>query len=236
MKTNLRWRLAGLAIIVSVLSGCLKSEDPAPSAPKAYISLMHLAPTAPALDVFFDNSRVSNTPFTPGSVTSGYNAVDRGIFAIRFKKTSSDSLVAEVPLTHYDSLSFYTLVIYNQQVDGPAKVVRIKDDFAGLESTKPYYRFFHASPNTGAIDLYIDNIRVESDRSHIDNAGYDPFNKFSATTSGHHTIQARLAGTDTVVATANIDMIQGNAYTFFLKGLEGGTGNNQLTLSILRAI
>jgi hypothetical protein len=239
MKTNiLRWSLA-MAAAVFVLSGCLKSVDPpAPTPPKTYISIMHLAPTAPSLDVFFNDTKVSNTPFAPGNVTPIYNEVDKGAFSIKFKKAALDSLVAQVPLAQYDSLNYYTIFIYNQQANGPANAIRIKDDFSAVLSnaTKPYYRFFHASPNTGAADLYIDNVKVESGRMLADNTGYELLNKFLETTSGSHAIQVKLAGTETVIASLNnADLLAGNAYTFYLKGLEGGTGNSQLSLELLRA-
>ena len=231
----MNWRLAIAAIALSTLSGCLKSEDPVPSEPKSYVSILHLAPTAPPLDVYINNDRVSNTPFSPGNITPSYNPIDKGTFSIKFKAASSDSVVAEIPLATYDSLGFYTLFIYNVQANGPANAVRIEDSFSGLDPYKPHYRFFHASPNTGEVDLYLDNVKIESNRSHTDNLSNDQFNEFSGTSGGTHTLQARLAGTDTVLATAYAELVQGNAYTFFLKGLDGGTGNTQLALIVLRA-
>ena len=239
MKTNILRSGIGIAAAVVVLSGCIKSPgDPAPVTPKTYLSILHLAPTAPALDVFFDDIKVSNSSFSPGNVTPIYNPVDRGTFSIKFKKGGSDSLVAHVPLALYDSLNFYTIFIYNLQADGPANAIRIKDDFSDVRSNpgKPYYRFFHASPNTGAADLYIDNVKVESGRTPADNATQESLNKFLATNAGSHLFQVKLAGTDTVVATLNfVNLLAGNAYTFYLKGLDGGTGFNELSLGSLQA-
>jgi len=239
MKTNILRSGIGIAAAVVVLSGCLKSPgDPAPSTPKTYLSILHLAPTAPAVDVFFDDIKVSNSSFSPGIVTPLYNPVDRGAFSIKFKKGGSDSLVAQVPLAQYDPVKFYTIFIYNLQANGPANAVRIKDDFSDVLSNqnKPYYRFFHASPNTNAVDFYIDNVKVESGRTPADNATQEILNKFLVTTSGSHTIQVKLAGTDTVIAALNlVDLLAGNAYTFYLKGLEGGTGFNERSLELLRA-
>lgn len=237
MKTSiLRWGMAMIAAVY-VLSGCLKSTDITPTPPKAYVSIMHLAPTAPSLDVFFNDKKVSNNPFTPGNVTVAYNAIDKGAFSIKFKKAASDSIVAEMPLAQYDSLNYYTLFIHNLQANGPAEAIRIKDDFSDLTPAKPFYRFFHGSPNTGAIDLYMDNVRIESSRMHADNTGYDPLNKFLETSPGYHTMQVKLAGTETVIATLNqVELLAGNAYTFYLRGLDGGTGTSELSLGLLRAI
>ena len=232
--------LSGMAVsALLVLSGCLKSVDPPAATPaKAYVSIMHLAPTGPSLDVFFNEKKVSNTPFAPGNVTVAYNAIDKGAFSITFKKATSDSVVASVSAAQYDSLNFYTLFIYNTQVNGAVTAVRIKDDFSNLTANKSFYRFFHASPNTNAVDLYMDNVIIESSRILADNTFSSPNNEFAGITSGIHTFEVKLAGTSDVIASLeNIELAAGNAYTLYLRGLTGGTGSSQeLSLGILRAV
>jgi hypothetical protein len=229
-----------LAAMVSVfgLSSCLKSVDAPEQAPaRAYISIMHLAPTAPSLDVFFDAKKVSSSAFAPGNVTVAYNAIEKGTYSIIFKKATADSVVATVPTAQYDSLNFYTLFIYNVQANGAVAAVRIRDDFSNLAGNKPYYRFFHASPDTDAVDLYIDNAKVESARVLADNTYSNSYNAFTATNAGFHNVQVKLAGTDTVIASMdNVDLVAGNAYTIYLRGLSNGIGNSQLSLGILRAV
>ena len=238
MKTNVL--RTGLAIItvVGVFSGCLKGDDGPPPEPQTFLSIMHLAPTAPSLDVFFDEKKVSNMPFDPGHVTPQYNPVDKGIYSIRFKKASADSLVADVGQEKYDSLTYYTILLYNLITDGPVRGIRIKDDYANVVSdlTKPYYRFFHTSPNTGPVDLYIDTIKIQSGRVHADNAASGNLNKFVGTLVDVHRIEVREAGTSTVLASQdNVYLQAGHAYTFYLSGLTGGTGNKELKLGILPA-
>ncbi len=224
-------------VLLFTLSSCLKSVDPPQQEPaKAYISIMHLAPTAPSLDVFFDTKKVSSSAFAPGNVTVAYNAVDKGAYSIIFKKAGADSVVTAVTPSQYDSLNFYTLFIHNVQTNGPVAAVRIRDDFSNLTNNKPYYRFFHASPDTDAVDLYIDNAKVESNRIHADNVFSSTYNSFLATTSGYHNVQVKLTATGTVIASAdNVDLVPGNAYTFYLRGLSNGVGSSQLSLGILRA-
>ena len=223
----------------SVFSGCVKSVDPpAPQPAKTYITIMHLAPTGPALDIFFNETKVSNNPFTPGYVTATYNAVDKGAFSIKFKKAALDSLVAEVPTAQYDSLNYYTMFIYNLQAGGPVQALRIEDDYSEVMANpgKLYYRFFHASPNVGAVDMYIDNVKAESGRMPADNSTQIVLSRFKETTHGVHNIQVKLAGTDTVIAfLTNAELSTGNAYTIYLQGLDGGTGSNLLSIGILRA-
>ena len=241
MKTSILRLSMALVATAFLLSGCLKSSDTTtPTPPKAYVSIMHLAPTGPSLDVFFSGTtdkKVSNEPFAPGNVTSIYNAIDKGAFAVKFKKAGSDSIVAEVPLAQYDSLNFYTIFVYNTQSGGAVSAIRIRDDFSQLTPNKPYYRFFHASPNTAAVDLYIDNVKIQSGRMHADNVSHETLNRFQETNPGIHSVQVKLAGTDTAIATLNtVDLLDGNVYTFYLRGLDGGTGTSQLSIGVLRAI
>ena len=239
MKTNImRWSLA-IAAVAAVLSGCLKGNDDPPAPEPTYLSIMHLAPTAPNLDVYFDNTKVSNTPFVPGNVTAQYNPVEKGTYSIRFKKAAGDSLVADVGQEKYDSLTYNTILLYNLLMDGPVRAIRIKDDYSEVASdlTKPYYRFFHTSPNTGPVDLYIDTIKIQSFRVHADNAGNANLNKFVGTLADVHKIEVREAGTSNVLASQDNILLQaGHAYTFYLTGLTGGTGTRQLSLGILSAL
>jgi hypothetical protein len=224
--------------LLFVLGGCLKSVDPPQTEPaKAYVSIMHLAPTAPALDVYFDSKKVSNSAFAPGNVTVAYNAVDRGTFSIVFKKAASDSVVASVTPVLYDSLSFYTVFLHNVQSNGPVTAVRIKDDFSMLTSTNAFIRFFHASPDTEAVDFYIDNAKVESGRAQADNLPSGTYNNFNSLHPGFHNFQVKQAGTSTVLASLdNVELAARNAYTFYLRGLKNGSGTNQLSLAVLRAV
>mgnify|MGYP003389948622 CR=1 FL=1 len=238
MKTNILGSVIAMVAVV-VLSGCLKSpEDTKPITPQTYVSVMYLAPTAPSVDIYFDAEKVSSSAFPAGTVTPIYNALDKGIFSVKFKKAGVDSLVAQVPVTLYDSAKYYTIFVYNAQVNGAANAIRINDDFSNVlaDNSKPYYRFFHSSPNAGAVDLYIDNVKVENGRTIADNSQMDILNKFLGTTPGLHNLQVKLAGTDTVLATlTNTQFAAGNAYTFYLKGLNGGTGLNELSIGVLMA-
>ncbi len=234
-KANvLLWTIA--TVIGFSVSGCMKSSMPEPTPARAYVSVMHLAPTAPAFDIFFNDTKVSTNAFTPGSVSAAYNPVERGDFSIKLKKAGADSLVATIPNERYDSLHFYTILVFNLQANGPAQAVRIEDKFDNLTSGKSYYRFFHASPDVDAVDLYVDNAKIQSGRGMADNATQESLNAFGEINQGSHTFQVKLAGTDSILVTKNfVDLAAGNAYTFYLKGLGGGSGSSQLSLEFLRA-
>jgi hypothetical protein len=235
VRTKVVSGIGALFFIAILLSGCLKDVQNTPASPKTYISLMHLAPRAPSVDIFFNNEKASTAAFAPGSVSSYYSAIDPQIFAITIKKAGSDSVVASVPADVYDSLKYYTILIYNTDT-AHAAAVKIEDDFKVLTTDKSYYRFFHMSPDIGPVDLYLDNNKLESGRQYADNTVSYYYNQFFQLSPSSYSLYVKKAGTDSVIAQASsITFSPANAYTIFLKGLPGGSGTNALTVNVLQA-
>jgi hypothetical protein len=227
--------IACLSLIT--LNSCLKGSSNSTTAPPAvtYISLMDLATQSPAADVFFAGTKANSAAITPGTWTSAYSSLTPGIWDVAFKKTGVDSIMAIIPATSYDSAKYYTLVMFNDQPTS-MKAYRTIDDFTGLTYDKPYIRFFHLSQNTGAVDFYLNGTKLSSNRQLADNFNNPNYNSFTASTNGIYTVQAKLAGTDSVVATANNQtLLSGDGYTIFLMGLSQGTGSNALSIGVLMA-
>lgn len=223
-----------LSFIAVLLTGCLKDVSNSTSTPKTYISLMHLAPRAPSVEVYFNSTKASSA-ISPGVVSNTYSAIDPSAFAVNFKKAGSDSLVASIPTDIYDSLRFYTLLLYN--IDSThVNAVKIQDDFSVLTMDKAYFRFFHMSPDVGNVDVYFDNNQILSGRSYADNTLSDYYNQFTPITANSYNIYVKKAGTDSVIAQANsVPLGASGAYTIFLKGITNGTGLNQIGVNVLQA-
>lgn len=227
--------LGALSFLSVLLSGCLKEATNSPTTPKTYISLMHMAPRAPAIQVFFDDVQASSS-ISPGSVSAAYSALDPDMFAINFKKAGSDSLVANLATTLYDSSKYYTLLLYNSD-STHARAVRIEDDFSVLTNDKAYYRFFHMSPDLGGVDLYFDNTLIESSRQYADNTVSSYFHQFFPIANSSINVYVKKAGSDSVIAQgSNVYLNQGNAYTIYLRGIKGGTGANAIGVDVLQAV
>jgi hypothetical protein len=235
VRKNVFLFLGALSFLTVLLSGCLKdSTSSSSSAPKTYLSLMHLASRAPAIEVYFDATKASSS-ISPGTVASAYSALDPATFAINFKKAGSDSLVASLGTSRYDSSKYYTLLLYNYD-STHARAVRIIDDFSVLSNTKAVYRFFHMSPDIGDVDLYFDNTLMVSGRQYADNAISDYWNQFAETSPGTVNVYVKKAGSDSVIAQASsVYLNVTNAYTIFLKGIKGGTGTNAIAVDVLQA-
>jgi hypothetical protein len=223
-----------LAFLITLLTGCLKDVKNTPVTPKTYLSLMHLAPRAPAVEVYFNTTKASSA-ISSGAVSSSYSALDPDLFSITFKKAGGDSVVASLTADYYDSLKYYTLLLFNTD-STHASAVKIQDDFSVLTTDKAYYRFFHMSPDIGNVDLYFDNTLVQSGRQYADNTNGYFYNQFSAQTPGSPTVYVKKAGTDSVISQlSSVSMSAANAYTIFLKGIPGGTGNNTPGIGVLQA-
>jgi hypothetical protein len=229
-----------VAFVGISMTGCLKSTEPQAQAAQAYVSILHLGttPPAPAVEIYFNTKKVSD-PFNAGGVSATYSPVDKGYFSVSFKKAGSDSLVASIPSSLYDSLGFYSIMLYNEP-SGVVNAMLVEDDFSDLTLDKPFFRFWHASPsiaNLGPVDLYIDNNKVSSQRTLADNEFSGYYNEFTASTAGYHNFQVKLPSrNDSVITSLNdVNMLAGNAYTVYLKGNVGGTGANELKLGVLRA-
>jgi len=225
------------------LSSCLKTTEPQPQKPTAYISIMNLATATPAygLDIYFNDSKASSTVWQPGTVPVAYSPINKDVYKIDLKKTGSDSVITTVPSNLYDSLHFYSVVAYNpSSTSNEVKSMLIEDNFSNLSLDKTFFRFWHFSPAIaalGPVDLYIDNSKVSSQRTLGDNEFSDYQNLFQTTTAGNHSITIKLSNRDTTIyqSTSDVSFQSGNAYTLYLMGKPGGEGANKLNVGSLRA-
>ena len=233
-RKNLIWGVTGCLMMIGFAS-CLKSSPVEPPKPICYISVVNMSYKAPPVELWIDGEKVT-PPMTPGAFFARYSAVDPGIFDLLFKKATTDSLVASLPPSQiYDSSEFYTVLLYDKPAGGAA-ATRIIDDVTNLDITKAHFRFFQLASDIPSVDFYIENSKVSSARTPADNASDPNYNIFTAFEPNVYSIKAKVAGTDSVVTqTSFSDFVASGVYTIFLKGRVGGTGDNALGLSVLRA-
>ena len=226
----------GILAFVSVgLSGCIKEANSSTVSPKTYISLLHLAPWAPAVEVYFNDKQASSAIGT-GTVASSYSALDPGVYAIGFKKAGSDSVVASLSTSLYDSSEYSTLLLYNLD-STHVGAVKIADDYSVLTTDKSFIRFFHLAPELDDVDLYLDGTLVSSGRSYADNVSIGYYNQFSGITPGTFTLTVKKSGADSVISQlSSVTLSQGNAFTIYLRGKKSGTGINAIGIDYLQSV
>ncbi len=232
MKKSLS--LLVLAGFILLMNACVKGVSSPPPKKKTYVNIMHMAPWSPAVEVYFNDLKVSQV-VNPGVSSQLYEGFDPKTYAIKFKKASTDSLVASLPGEVYDSLKYYTLLLYNESQTS-VKAFRIQDDYSNLTLTQAFIRFFHFSPNTGPVDLFIETAKASADRVYTDNLGNASYNAFTTQQPGGYNIAVKRSGTGETLATAlNVVFQQGNAYTIYLSGLDGVIGVGGLSVRVIRA-
>jgi hypothetical protein len=225
-----------LAFLSAVLfTGCAKTGiTTTTNNAVSYVTLMNLAPYAPSTEVYLNNAK-NTSAIAPGNYATIYAHLIPGVYDVKFKKASSDSLLAEIPSSLYDSLKFTTLILYNDTTNGVAKAVKIVDDYVSVTTSDSYYRFFNMSPDVRAVDLYINGTKTQLMRTPADNVTNTYYNSFRSYIPGNYSLAVKKSGTDSTIATLNnLDLLGGNAYTIFLSGMANGT-TNTLTLKSLRA-
>lgn len=221
--TNRRQQFIWISIIlIFFVSSCAKtgSSLTSPNNTGSYVSLMNQAPYSGAADVYFNGTQVTPSGgIGPEQFSSAYGGLKPGTYTVDFKKAGTDSLLYELPAASYDSLAFYTLILYNTAPQSPTvQAVRITDDFSSVTPSNAYCRFFNLSPDMANVTLYMDGTVFEPNRSPADNVSNPGFDVFQPLAAQVYTMQVKNAS-DSVLATLNsYPLTAGEVYTIFLEG------------------
>jgi Domain of unknown function (DUF4397) len=247
LRPGIYYCMVIVILMAGGLSGCLKSsvnENTNSVGSNAFISAMNLAfYSSPSIQIYLNDNVLTN-PMAPGSYSQTYFSITPGIYDTQFKTVgstvSSDSVLSDIPSSEYDSSGFYTLILFNSTIGGAAESVKIKDDFSTVSSTNSNYRFFNMCPDAPVVDLYFNTKIVQAARSVADNVTNTGYNAFQQVTPGTYTIQAKKAGTDSVVASvSNYTLSTQTAFTIFLSGKPTTASPNipasSISINVLRA-
>lgn len=232
MQRIMSWGLV-LALSTTLLSSCLKSSNTQPEK-LTYLYLMHMAPTAPAVDLYFGTTKASNNSIEFNTISGSYAGIRPATFDVTYKKGGADSVVATIPTAVYDTLRPYTLLLYSD-ADGKGKATKIYDDVSDVDANKMNYRFWHLSNDVGPVDFYIGTTKVDVHRELADNVGSFGLNSFNSFEPGTYTITVKEAGTETEIAKSEeANLIKGGVYTIFLKGSKTGVGTKKVAIGVVR--
>ena len=239
MRESTRNFISAAAFLISLFafaSGCTKTASTVPTSSVTYLSLINEAAyTAPVSVLLNDTIASVSGGIAAGSYSSKYGTIRPGNYDVKFEIASTDSLVSEIPAAVYDTLNFYTLILYNTPGGTSVNAARIWDDFSTISTTQANYRFFNLCPDYPNVDLYLNTTQMQSNRTTADNVGNTLLNGFQPVTAGTYSITAKVSGRDSVIATTpDMDFAPGNAYTIFLGGVKNST-SYPLKINVLSA-
>jgi Domain of unknown function (DUF4397) len=227
------------AILAVCSAGCSKNGATVTTNPVTYLSVIDGAPYAGLANVYLNDTLITSqngiTSGTPGAYSPRYGTIKPGEYSVQFEATGTDSILAQIPTSDFDTLAFYTLLLYNNAGGGPSYAVKIQDNFSQVNSNSTFVRFFNLCPDVPSVDLYFDSLEVQAGRGTADNVTNTLYNNFQAATPGNYSITVKISNTDTVVtSTTNINLAGGNAYTI-LATENRGTNPITFELNVLQA-
>jgi hypothetical protein len=229
---------ASFLIILSTFgTSCSKTGSTLTTTPVTYLTLINEASYSGAVSVYLNDTLATTSGgIAAGTFSPRYGTIRPAIYDVKFEAATSGNLLSEIPASDYDTLNFYTLILYNTAGGASAQSVKVWDDFSTLSSINANYRFFNLSPDEPKVDLYLNNTIVSSNRTIADNASNTLYNAFGPTPAGTYAMTVKAAGTDSVITTLsqNVAMTNGNAYTIFLGG-QIGSSANPLQINVLQA-
>jgi hypothetical protein len=234
-RTGNFFRLAGVIVVVATLAGCMKtgSSNNTNDNNVTFITLMHMAPYAPSTEVYFNGDKRTSS-IAPGTFSTSYGRLPPGNYALQFKVTGADSVLGQLPASVYDTLRFYTVILFNRP-DTTIGTMKINDDYSSLTVNSANYRFFNLCPDAPSVDLYVNTSIVQPNRQTADNYNMSYYNAFQTLAAGGYSLTAKKTGTDSVIATVpSVNLQAGGAYTIFLSGKKG-SATAPVTLNVLQA-
>ena len=232
-RQHFYWSSITLGILLTG-SGCTKPGVTASQNRSAYVSIMNLEAYGSPVDIFFNGNLVSPTGgIAPGQFSTQYGQLKPGSYTIDFKKTGTDSLLYELPASQFDTTTFYTLILYNTTAGSTAvSAVKILDNFSQVNGASSYYRFFDMTPDAPNVNLYLNGMVAQTNRTPADNVNDQSYQQFQAISPGDYTLQVQNAATDSVLGTQNnYPFAAGYVYTVFLTGTSKG-----MTLNVLPVV
>ncbi|GGA87416.1 DUF4397 domain-containing protein [Puia dinghuensis] len=224
------------------MDSCSKAGSTTTTSAVTYLAVIHGAPYTSAATIYLNDTLITQTTgIATGAFSPKYGTIRPGSYAVKFKKAGTDSILDQLVSSSYDTLNFYTLLLYNSfnsgasVTGGTAHVLKIWDDFSSVTSANAYYRFFNLAPDYPQVSVYFNGLLTQSNRTPADNAANDGFNKFQPMTAANYTITVKNAVTDSVIATSpTVSLQAGNAYTIWLSGIKS-SNNSGMSINVLQA-
>ncbi|ELY79530.1 DUF4397 domain-containing protein [Natrinema gari] len=171
--------------------------------PGAAVRIAHFSPDAPNVDVYVDDDRVL-ADIAYGDV-SPYLEIEPGTYTVTITAAGDPETVAfEGEVTF--GAAFYTVAAIGELEADTFQPAVLVDAGSVL------VRLVHASPDAPAVDVYADDTLLFEDVSFTDATDYVPV------PAGQYTLSVRPAGGMEAVASFDVTLERGTAYTGYAIG------------------
>lgn len=231
MKRNvITLSLASAAVLlVTGLTGCLKSKNNNSTQPGAAVSILQASPSAVAMDLYMNQDKVNSTPMTYPA--AAFKTAKAATYAFSLVNSATGDTIDH----RTDSLesAYYSLIVCDT---GSATTMFLtQDQFQASSSNSGLYlRYLQLSPDAGPVNFFINTSMASSSRTFADfvtNPDDVIFNGLDAGTYSFTAISANSGDTLATLPNVTISAQSANAFTMMLRGL-ASHGSDSLGLKL----
>ena len=222
----------GFAVIFFTF--CIACTRDYSNSPKAQLKLINGSINAPKVELYGDGALLTTDVAYPE--VSNYIFLNPG--KPNIKLTATDGPFPGLTIANgsftMDAYNNYSMIITDSLAK--LKVSFVKDDIATAPDGKSSIRFFHLAQNTGTVNLYFNNIKIDSNRVFNDQGNNANFVKFNNQNSATVNVDVRDSVGNTITTLSNFDFQSTKIYTLVLKGSTLALPNTPqaLGISVLR--
>lgn len=176
------------------------------------VRVVHASPDAPAVDVYVDGeAALTDVPF--GAI-SDYLSVPAGDRTVRITAAGDESTVAFEGTVTVQADTAATAVAFGNLTEDAFQVAVLADEPPSLDSGDAAVSLFHASPDAPPVD-----VTVESTGDPVfGDLAYGERSEYATVPAGSYTLSVRPASGGESVATFDVTLDGGTAYSAFAVG------------------
>jgi hypothetical protein len=225
-KKNLIYSLSWVmlfTLFMGLTTSCDDDDDiidNGDAVPVAYVSLYHVSPDGPDLDIQVDNNRVNYYPFEYTDYT-GYLRFYTGERELKFTPFNASNTLFETSLSLEED-SLYSVFVTG--IAGERETVVVHDEFEENDTDNTLIRIVHASPDAPAIHLSLSG----EDDNLFDDVAYRDVSDFMEVEDGVTSFEILNAENGEVITSvSDVNFRPDRVYTLIVRGyLEppAGTG------------
>jgi hypothetical protein len=225
-----------LLTVIASIYGCGKASDaPIASNPATYLNVINTS--ADTLNYYLNGTRQNSQSSLYAGGATGYLSLQSGTQNYQFKKFASTSILFTLPLTlntlkHDTTIdnvatTQYLPLNYTLYVTGEtADKAFLRQDTLVTNSDNCTVRFAHTADGTPPLDVTVSDVSFT-------NRSYGTVSAFKVAATGtNKIITVSLAGSSTPIITQKFNLLTGDVYTLYVKGLPAGTGKSALTVGV----
>jgi hypothetical protein len=189
----------------------------------ALLRASHASPDAPGVDVLVNGSKALGDVVFP--ITSEYLPILSGTINLKVNVAGTDTTVinADLPLVARKSYSVFAVDL----VSHLAPLV-VEDDLRVPALGKAKLRAVHLSPDAPDVDVWVNGVKE------LSNVAFKAYSPYLEVPAGVTDVKIHVAGTATVVLSANPTLSDGGIYTAAAIGTLTAVPSTPLALNLLR--